>query len=326
MTVSNFQKSSNSGFGIKYLYVQTGTRSLNYSGSAGVYTINAIQQDMGGTPTGTIKFIGSSANVLLSTSLGDNDTGNSNNTGSKIIRVTQDFTDIWLELNTPSWVWVENNQEYEVAPTITTLGYTASQSIIFNEKTFGFIIGGGGGGGRAWEGGGGGGSGYITSVTIDPGTYTLTVGAGGSTGASTSAGTAGNQTALGTFTANGGNPGGGSGNGSGGGGTGGSGGGGGGGGGSSGGSNGGNGGSAWAGGGTGSGQAVPVWTTPGSAGGSSGAGGLYAGGGGGPGNNGSNGGSATAGTGGGGGGGGRADSGSTAGAGGSGGLWVLAKV
>jgi hypothetical protein len=206
--------------------------------------------------------------------------------------------------------------------------YTTSQSLTFTGATSFVLLGGGGAGGSAPASGNertaGGGSGYLQGGSVAPGTYSLTIGAGGTAVMSgTYTGGTGGTTSLGAFSATGGLGGtrsdlGGAG-GSGGGGRGGG----------NGGSNGSNGASGADGaGGAGSGVAANVFSPgTGGAGGYSGAGGgVYAGGGGGIHGQNNSGGSAATGTGGGGGGGGAQGSGAAAivgGTGGTGAMWAI---
>lgn len=74
---------------------------------------------------------------------------------------------------------------------------TSTQSVTLTKSFTAYCIGGGGGGGTRQSGatsrlsGGGGGSGYYATGTVSAGTYTATIGAGGSTNLNSAGGTGG---------------------------------------------------------------------------------------------------------------------------------------
>ena len=87
---------------------------------------------------------------------------------------------------------------------------TSTQSITLTKSFTAYCIGGGGGGGTrrsggsGYKSGGGGGSGYYATGTVSPGTYTATIGSGGSTSLNSAGGTGGTSS-ISTVSASGGN-------------------------------------------------------------------------------------------------------------------------
>jgi len=275
------------------------------------------------TLTLTGNFLNSANSILSTFTTVDTDTGSTANYSEIIAPVPAGATRMRLTASAPAYVFVQPSQLAPFGPLNATI-FTTSQSITVDSTVSFALLGGGGSGGSRTDNsshrGGGGGSGYLTSGTVNAGTYTLTIGTGapGSTSPTT-----GGTSSFSTFNALGGSPGApGSFNGAGG--TGGAGGSGGGQGANinvansagSGGINGNNGNPGGAGSGT---PAVLFTSGPGGSGGTGG--GAYAGGSGAT-NGGAGGGSAN---GAGGGGAGSASSGAPAagGAGGAGALWIL---
>lgn len=274
------------------------------------------------TLTITGSFVNDVNDILGTFTTLDNDTGSTVNYSEVITAVPTGTTKVRLSSTSPAFVFIQPIQTSPFAP-LTAQVYQTSQSITLANSASVALLGGGGSGGSAVNSSrnpGGGGSGFLTHGTINAGTYTLTVGAGGPVVGGESAGASGGATTFSTFNAAGG-----------------------GGGGFASGASGGSGGGfqgdgGWGGnsgaGGTGSGVTPNLFTVTsanrGIAGPVAGAGGLYGGGAGGSnvGNNGgtaiSSGASAVSGTGGGGGGAKTWNSATvTGGAGGSGALWVL---
>ncbi len=66
------------------------------------------------------------------------------------------------------------------SPPVTITSYANSQSITLSSNSIVALVGGGAGGGGGNDGRTGGGSGYLTTFSATPGTYSLVVGAGGS--------------------------------------------------------------------------------------------------------------------------------------------------
>jgi len=83
------------------------------------------------------------------------------------------------------------------SPPVTITSYTTSQTITLTSNSIVALIGGGGGGGNGTNGQTGAGSGYLTTFTAPPGTYSLVVGAGGAGGSNGGASTFWNYTANG---------------------------------------------------------------------------------------------------------------------------------
>lgn len=87
------------------------------------------------------------------------------------------------------------------APTTTTYSIPGTYTYVIHDckqvVSATLVGGGGGGGGGFWSGGGGGGGGRIVQInglTLDPGTYTIVVGTGGSAGAAGGTGSSNNAT------------------------------------------------------------------------------------------------------------------------------------
>ena len=318
MAVSVFPVPAAGGGGStqELVFCPSGATAFSFAGDPGIYTVQAWSATYSASPTVSVSFYDSTDAPVGNSTLFDPDSGSTANRKEAQIRATASVAVVGVNTNVDTYVLLEFANAYKQGTVQTTESFTTSQDVTFAAITKGVIIGGGGAGAanNSNQGGGGGGSGYATSFTLDPGTYSLVVGAGGA-GALGSAGGNGGTTTFAGLSAVGGSgaprigsnvvqSGG----------DGGSGGGGGGAqlnsaGGGDGGTNGANGETPTSGGagGVGSGDPLPYYATPGSAG--AGAiyanpyipatgGGVYAGGGGGSGTNGQTSGSSGAGGGG----------------------------
>lgn len=256
---------------------------------AGFYTFK-FYADTATTPTGTVKTYDSSFVLGTTTTTLDRDTGSTANYSEMYLSLTDSTPFVTVSSTSAGYLVAQKLPEKAgVFAPITV--YSTSQTVTITNSSPFVLIGGGGGGGSIGgpvTGVGGGGSGYLQKNTVQPGSYSLVIGAGGAAGgAGGSTGGGGGASTFAGYTANGGNPGnattgdiwsganggnGGSGGGPNGGGAGGS--------------NGSNGSNGVGFGGTGSGVTSAAWYPTGSGGGSNGngygnGGGVYGGGGGG---------------------------------------------
>jgi hypothetical protein len=103
---------------------------------------------------------------------------------------------------------VEYGTTYRIHKFTTTV--TSSITIPVGVSSVTYLVVGGGGGGGSWYGGGGGAGGLRTgTLSVSPGSYTVTVGAGGTTGSAGASGNDGNESVFATIAAAGGGGGGG---------------------------------------------------------------------------------------------------------------------
>ena len=113
------------------------------------------------------------------------------------------------EYRDSAWHGLSNKSTVTGGNTTTSGGYTihtftssGTLSVTGSPKTgvdYLLVAGGGGGGDTRAGGGGGGGMTVTTGATIQPGSYTITVGAGGAGGTSSADGTDGGATSLGSI-------------------------------------------------------------------------------------------------------------------------------
>jgi len=175
-------------------------------GNKDLAVVKAYSKSGTTTPIISGTFVNAEGSFIGTFTTVDTDTGSSANYSETQAAVPAGTVRITMTSNLPAFTSIEY-LKLSVAPTLTPTKYTTSGNIAVPNGATVTLLGGGGGGGGFGGGNnwvyGGGGSGYITTGTVPPGVYSLTVGAAGSGSGGGSGGTGGTTT-FSTFSAAGG--------------------------------------------------------------------------------------------------------------------------
>jgi hypothetical protein len=156
------------------------------------------------TPIGNCTILSSNNTVLANFTTVDTDRGSTTNYSEFVTELPNNAARIRISANTPSYAYIEPI-DLSPYPPLTPIFYGTTGSITVNTTSTAVLLGGGGGPGGYNIGSGGrfgAGSGFLATGTVNAGTYTLTIGAGG--GRSSSGVTAGGSTNFAGITASGG--------------------------------------------------------------------------------------------------------------------------
>ena len=159
------------------------------------------------TPIINIIFTDSSGSNIASYNTVDFDTGSSRNYSQLIVSVPVNAVGIKLgTLSSASFVFIRPFQVTPFPP-LTPLKYDFTQGVVISNTAEVAVMGGGGAGGATLSSSGtkgGGGSGYLVHGTVEPGSYTVFVGAGAVGGTNNAQSASGGTTTFGNITAAGG--------------------------------------------------------------------------------------------------------------------------
>jgi hypothetical protein len=171
-------------------------------GTKNLIAVKGYSKNGTSTPVVNIGFLNSAGTSVGTGSTADVDTGSTANDSEITLAVPADAARITLNSATTCFVSIEFIKLF-AAPALNPVVYTTSQTVAISGTSSFAILGGGGGGGGGGNSAGGGGSGYLTTGTINAGSYSLTIGAAGNGGGG-SAGGAGGTSSFSTFNAAGG--------------------------------------------------------------------------------------------------------------------------
>jgi hypothetical protein len=137
------------------------------------------------TPSVTVTFTSINTPTVASAISVDYDTASSANTSELVMEIPVGSTNVSFSQQGYDFFVLAEYSTKTYTSSIAVAKYITTQSITLSKTSTVVLLGAGGGGrgGGNQQHGGGGGSGYITSGTVSPGTYTLTVGAGGGSNA-----------------------------------------------------------------------------------------------------------------------------------------------
>ena len=172
----------------RYVYSPAGLSNKN------VIKVKSYPKNASGFIFVKVSFLNSSGGTISESVTKRMNTGSTNDISEVALDVPAGAVSIALKVDgssLPTIVSIEYITFSMIAPKIP-VKYLTSQNVVITNSASIALLGGGGGGGSVSTGTaasrGGGGSGYLTHATILPGTYSLTIGAGGNnaTGGTTS--------------------------------------------------------------------------------------------------------------------------------------------
>jgi hypothetical protein len=209
MSVSAFPAASSaaSGATIDWVSVESLNSVLTYIKAypVGLYRVRYYNATNGGSTVAADVYFAAADGSYTSVTTVDNDSANGLNYTEALVNVPAATVTIGVKSASVGRLSIENVGTQAVGQVVSTTTVSTSQSITFTGAKNCVLIGGGAGGngsyGAARHGGG---SGYIQKFTVQPGTYSLVIGAGGSGGSGGGAGGNGSASTFAGFTAGGG--------------------------------------------------------------------------------------------------------------------------